>query len=429
MDRRSNRRTFAAFLTDFVGYGIAMSAISMVTYLPLFLKTNGASTVVIGLVPAAFAVGRMTGLLAAPRLECRALIQRWMVKTMVVERLPLCLCGVWIVLGPANRPDTVVAGVLVLWVTYTLVNGWASAAWSAYVARALSVQERGQLHGLGNAFGALSSLAVVPLVRASIDRFGLSPGYGGAVALAGLLLACCALVFLRAGEEPYAHVKARVGLGAYFRSMAPVLCGDRRFRWFLTVMTLWLVGTTGTAYFTVYAMDRFGAGPDDVMGYTIAMSLGAAVAGLAGGHVAARAGFCRVFAVGMGLTALSMLAAFLALRPWVVYPAFLLAGAGGTAAWMAVMNLPLELADRRDVPTYAAVAALVRGPAGALAPLAAGAYLERFPYPPLFLFCAGISLRAVWLLARHGGEPRRAAVPGPLPAVLGPLARTPGRVP
>ncbi len=100
MSPSTDRRTFISFITDFVSYGIAMSAVSMATYLPLFLKTHGASDLVIGLIPAAFAAGRMTGLLVAPVIEARPLIGRWMVAVMLVERLFLVLCGGWILAGP-----------------------------------------------------------------------------------------------------------------------------------------------------------------------------------------------------------------------------------------------------------------------------------------------------------------------------------------
>lgn len=408
MSPASHRRTFAAFLVDFVGYGIAMSAVSMATYLPLFLKTNGATDVVVGLVPAAFAAGRMTGLLAAPLLEARPLVRHWMVGAMLVERLPMVLCGLWILAGPAARPGLMVAGVLGLWTLYTMANGWSSTAWGAYVARALGKPQRALLHGLGNALSALSGLAVVPVVGLAIGHFGLVRGYGTAFLAAGVLLICSSLAFLWAGEEPYPHVKGRVGLSGFFRQMLPVLRADGRFRWFLTAMALWLVGSTGTAYFTVYAIARFHAGAGAVTGFTVAMTLGAGAAGVAGARVAGRVGFVRVFAAGIGLTAASMAAAFLASAPAWLYAAFALAGAGGTASWMAVINLPMELADRRSVPTYCAVASLVRGPVGALSPVAAGLYLGHFPHPPLYLFCAAVSLLAAALLFRHVHEPQPA---------------------
>ena len=404
-----NRRTFAAFLIDFVSYGVAMSAISMATFLPLFLRTHGATEVTIGLVPAAFAAGRMTGLLAAPRLESKPLIRRWMVTVMVIERVPLILCGLWILLSPTAQPHAVVAGTLVLWVVYTMTNGWASTAWGALVARSLDARQRGVLTGLGSALSALSGLAVVPAVGLAISHFGLTRGYGISFTAAGLLLTCSCLVFLRAREDPNPDTKASIGLGAYLRQMGVVLRGDHHFRWFLIAMVLWLVGSTGGAYFTVFAMKRFGAGPSVVMGYTLAMSAGGGIAGLVAGRVAGQVGFVRVFAAGIVLTAASMLAAFMASTSVWLYAAFVLTGAGAMASWMSVINLPIDLADRPNIPTYYAVASLVRGPAGALAPIAAGFYLERFAYPPLFAFCALISLLSAVLLVRFVGDKNHAA--------------------
>jgi len=176
MNPSRSRRTFAAFLIDFVNYGIATSAISMATYLPLYLKTNGASDLVIGLVPAAFAAGRMTGLLAAPRLEARSLVRGWMVRIMVIERLPLALCGLWILLGPGQRSGLMVTGVLVLWVIYTVINGWATTGWGTFNSRALDRRQRGLLSGLGFTGSALTGLAVVPLVGLAITHFGLTRG-------------------------------------------------------------------------------------------------------------------------------------------------------------------------------------------------------------------------------------------------------------
>jgi len=412
MDLPRSRRTFAAFLIDFVNYGIATSAISMATYLPLYLKTNGASDLVIGLVPAAFAAGRMTGMLAAPRLEARALIRGWMVRVMVIERLPLALCGLWILMGPDQRPGLMVLGVLALWVTYTVINGWATTGWGTFVSRGLSRPQRGQLSGLGFTLSAFTGLAVVPLVGMAITTFGLTRGYGGAFLAAGLMLTCSCLVFLRADETPYPHVKERVSLGAYLRQMGPVLRADRRYRWFLAVMSLWLVGATGAAYFTVYAMERFQADAGTVMGYTLAMSTGAGLAGLIGGRAANRVGFVRVFLVGIGLTAASMVVAGVTPVSMGMYLAFALTGAGGSSSWMAIINLPLELADPPDVPTYYAVASLVRGPAGALAPITAGLYLGHFSHPPLYLFCAVVCVVSGVLLRRYVSEPVVEPAPG-----------------
>jgi hypothetical protein len=77
---------------------------------------------------------------------------------------------------------------------------------------------------------------------------------------------------------------------------------------------------------------------------------------------------------------------------------------------MALVNMPMELGDRQRVPTYVALSAFVRGPVGALAPLAAGVYLEFFPYGPLYLASAALAALACFVVHRFVGEPR--AAPG-----------------
>jgi MFS family permease len=178
-------------------------------------------------------------------------------------------------------------------------------------------------------------------------------------------------------------------------------------------MMLYLVGSTGSAYFTVYAIERFAVGTGAVTGFTVAMSLGAGAAGLVAGRAARVIGFVRILLVGLGLTAGAMATAAAAQTAGWLYVTFFLTGAGGVAASMAFINLPLELAERTDAPTYFAVAFLVRGPAGALAPVAAGLYLTHYPHPPLYVFCAVVSLAAAGLLQRFVHEAPRSPTPSP----------------
>ncbi len=282
--------------------------------------------------------------------------------------------------------------------------------------------ERGWLSSLGTPLAALCGLAVAFAVRESIARFGLSRGYGGAVAAAGLLLTTSPLVFMLVTEEPFQQVKQQRRLGAYFREMGPFLRADGRFRWFIAVVSLWLTAITGASYFTVYAMNRFAAGPTAVMGYTIFLTLGAGLAGLVGGAAANRKGYVRVFLCGLAGTTLSMLVAFLGPWAWCMYLAFGLAGASSSACMMGVVYLPMEMGGQDNVPTYVGISSLVRAPMGALAPLLAGVYLERFPYPPLFVFCALSGVLGAFLLARYVEEPRSQA-----PATTPELPREPKR--
>ena len=60
----------------------------MVTYLPMFLRENGASNVVIGLIPGIYALTRaFTGLLAAPYVD-RARTRRTSYPTRPAIRSP-----------------------------------------------------------------------------------------------------------------------------------------------------------------------------------------------------------------------------------------------------------------------------------------------------------------------------------------------------
>lgn len=405
-----DRRTFAAFLTDYVGYGIAMAAISMTTYLPMFLKSQTDSNVVIGLIPATFALARsFTCMLAAPYLERKRFIRIWMIVAMVVERTPLILCGVWIFFSRACSPGLVVAGVLILWTLYNLGNGLASTAWGSYFARVLSPQKRGRLNGWGISISALCGLAVVPAVEWLIESFGLPRGYGMAMSGGGLLLVAGSLIFLLGREAPFVEVKQRTDWRGYMREMVPILRSDARFRWFIVAACLWLISYTGFSYFTVYAIQQFGAGPNTVMWYTISMAAGSGFTGYICGQVAGKRGYTVVLLFGFGATIASMVAVFFTRQGEWMYPAFALAGCAMSASYISIINLPMELAQRQHVPTYVAVSAFVRGPVGTLAPLAAGIYLEFFDFTPLFLFCAFTGIVGAYLLNHFVREPRNAA--------------------
>jgi MFS family permease len=403
----AQRALLFPFVLDYVIYGIGMSGISIATFLPMFLRSLTPSDIVIGLIPTLQMLGRTLPVLFIARwLERQGRLKYWVILAMLVERLPLVLCGLWILLPGTSVPQTLLWGVLALWLLYNLGGGCATSIWTNLVARVVPANLRGRMGGWGGGVSALTGIAVAVLARYLFGVLGLRVGYGLCFLGAGVLMFLVSFVFLRVREQPNAVTLPNISLWTYLAGLPDVLRRDHRFVWFLVARALWVIGSTATSFYTVYAMARFSVTPAMVAWLAMSMSLGGAMGSFLGGFGADAVGNKRVLVASALLLATATLVALLAQHQVLLYVLYAINAIGQSSGMLSTQNLPLELARKGQVATYLAINTALLGPVTALAPLAAGVMVGYTGYHTLFAISAASSLLAVIVLCLRVPEPR-----------------------
>jgi MFS family permease len=218
---------------------------------------------------------------------------------------------------------------------------------------------------------------------------------------------------------------------SYYAQTFSILKTDANFRTYVFVRCL--LATTAIfnlGLFASYAITEFGVSRALVSGLFTAASLaGGVIAAPLSGHVADRMGFKVALLGGVAATIL-MLVMGLVLQ-WtgdfatlVFLFIYFLAGAQGTAIWVANFNLMIEFGKVEARPRYIALTMLFAAPVGVSAALASGLLADLVGYRMVMLIALAVSI-AIWITVyRVFHEPRlhRAGQAAPGEAADGPEA-------
>jgi MFS family permease len=400
-----NRRwNFAAALIDAAGWGLGLGVISHDTFLPLFVSDLHGSNYAVGLIKTLLAFGwYVPGILVAGKIERMPRVRRFVMQLAVGERLfllamvPLCL---W--LGPVNRTALLWA-FLLCWAGMTFTMGCNSPSYMKLIAKTVPPEYRGRLYGIGGALAGMLGVLGAQLAKWLLEGLGYPGGYAACFGVAFLIqtLSVLPLGFMRepVGEagSPEAHRPAE--LLQLLRS-DPVLQG------FIGVGILFGSNVMATAFFTKYAIDRYGAGVELIALFTSVLMVSAVVANLLCGMVGDQKGNKRLLELGLAAGVVAPALAAIAPSPAWLFAVFALNQIAVTAWGIAQINYVLELCGPERAATYSAVAGLMIGPFRAAAPLLGAWLVESAGYRPLFWLSATLTLLALAVSSRWVAEPR-----------------------
>jgi MFS family permease len=400
-DRRWN---FAAALIDAAGWGLGMGVISHDTFLPLFVSALHGSSFAIGLIKTLLAFGwYVPGILVAGAVERRPRVKRLMMQLAMGERaflllmVPLCL---W--LGPVNRA-ALLGAFLVCWAGMTFTMGCNSPSYLKLIAKTVPPEYRGRLYGIGGALAGLLGVLGAQIAGWLLENLGYPGGYAACFAMAFLVqtLTFIPMGFIREPEgepaPPEAHRPAK---------LVALLREDRVLQSFILVGILFGANVMATAFYTKYAIDRFGAGVNLVRLFTQVLMLSQVATNLLCGLVGDRSGNKRLLELGLAAGVVAPVLAWFAPGALWLVPVFAVNQIAVTSWGIAQINYVLELCGPDRAATYTAVAGLMIGPFRASAPLL-GAWLVGIAgYRPVFALAAGLTLLGLLISSRWLMEPR-----------------------
>jgi MFS family permease len=385
-----------------------MTFSSQHTVLPAFVLHLGAPNVVIGAIPAVMTVGwLLPSLFVAGHTEALARKLPFILRYTVWERVAYVGLALIAFLVARRAPDVALALTLAVLLVTTGVGGVLMPAWMDVVGRAIPTTLRGRFFAGAHLLASLGGLAAGAATAWILDAVGPPAGFGVCFLATAAFLGAAYLA-LRRVREPVDHTPAPpVPLRAYLARIPAILRGDRDLAWYLAARTLSILGTMGTAFYTVYALRAHGAA-DWQVGLFTALLLGGQLAGtLVLGSLADRLGHRVVVLVGVAAAvAAASVAVFApALQPFaLVFP---LAGINLAAINISARTVLLEFAPTvAERPTYLGIGNTALAPVSFGAPLLAGVLADTVGFATTFAVSAGFGVAGLVVLARVR-EPRR----------------------
>jgi MFS family permease len=397
--QRHLRFNLLAFFTDGVGWWLGMSFYSVQTLLPYFVKELGGGGLLIGLIPAVMSLGyQLPQLFAAPFAERRTIQKHMVLRVAWIERAALGLLAPFTFLYAESRPGLLLTAFFLLMGVNALAMGWNMPAYSTLLTKTVPLAVRGRFWGISGAVASLIALAGAGLSAWLLKSYGLRLGFTACFVIGFVLMFVTVLPLGLIREPEASDPVAHPGLRTYLGETRALL---RHYPDFLRlILTDWLFAfaAMAAAFYTVYAVERFGAGPWSVGRFTMTLLASGVVGGFLWGHLSDRSGNRRTLLCAAGLSALAPLLA-LVVPTLAVFPAvFFLSGLASSAFELGMFNITLEFAGETKVATFQGARALMVVPARVLFPLLGGALAKTLGYGTVLALSAIAAAGAVALL-------------------------------
>ena len=397
---------FTVNVIDGVFFWFGLSFISSTTIAPLFISKLTSSTwpiVLLAVVsqsswylPQLFTAGWTEGL-ARKKPAVVGL-------GFITERLPMLLFPL-AALVAVRSPMLALALFFWGYIWHSLGAGIIAPAWQDMVARIFPVQKRGWFFGissfLGTGTGALgAALSVWILASVAYPRnFALI----FAIAAAGIIISWA---FIALTKEPAQRPPVILhNQSTSWKKYRRIVGEDRNFRIFLIARILGVMESMGLGFVTVYAIQRFGVADSTVGLYTAAMLLGQTVGNLGAGLLADKYGHKISLEVGLLLSSVGFVAAWLAPSAGWMFPIFAFLGMTTGIRIVSGILIALEFSAPQDRPSYIGIANTSLGVGSIVAPLLGG-WLALAGYDWLFIASAGMGIVALAVMHWMVKEPR-----------------------
>jgi MFS family permease len=376
--------------------------------LPAFAASLGASTVLIGAIPAVMTVGWfLPPLFTAAHAERLPQKLPFIMRWTGWERVPFLVLALIAFFLADKAPALSMWLVLAMLLVMTAVGGFLMPAWTDLVARALPARIRGRFFGLASLAGTAGGLAGSALTAWVLGTLPSSTAYGvcflGATLFVGLSWIALGLV----REPPAASAPAEADFWTHLGSVPTLLRQDTNFTWYLVARVLSFGAVIGSGFFTVYALRILRAPEADVGMFTALLLAGQMAGQLLLGWVADRAGHRLVLAIAAAMAMAMNLVALTAGSVSVFSVVFALNGVFNAAIQVSALTVLLEFAPTpRQNPTYVGIERTFLAPFGFALPLLGGMLIDAVGYGFVFWVSAVSSVASAVVLLRLVRDPR-----------------------
>ena len=385
---------------------------SSATILPAFAASLGASTVLIGAIPAVMTVGWfLPPLFAAAHTERLAQKLPFVLRWTGWERVPFLVLALVAFFLADRMPALSMSLVLAMLLVMTAVGGLLMPAWTDLVARALPARLRGRFFGFANLAGTAGGLVGSAFTSWALGALPSSTAYGMCFLAATVFVALSWIALMYVREPPATAAPAHADFWTHLGSVPALLRRDVNFSRYLGARVLTFGSVIGSGFFTVYALRVLRAPEADVGIFTALMLGGQMVGQIALGWAADRAGHRLVLVTAACAATVMNVIALSAGSLNTFSIVFALNGLFNAAIQVSALNVLLEFAPTpQQNPTYVGIERTFLAPFGFALPLLGGLLIDAVGYAFVFSISAAFSVASAAALLWLVREPRKHAL-------------------
>jgi hypothetical protein len=384
-----HRQNFAAFLLDYVAFGVALTFFNPDTIVPAFVGQLSKSALVVGLSSAAFYGSWMLPQLAIARL----IIDK-------PRKMPYLLAGLggrialWIIaaalwLGLGGHPAAMLILTFACIILFTTLDSVSGVAWFDIMARALPAKLRGRMMGVGQVASGLLGIGVGASIKLILSRYGFPDNYALIFALAGVGLAVSAAAIFFMREPPPESGQRQIGDDANNQGWLKSVFANPAYRHLLACRLL--VGMLGLAvpFYVRHASEVMGLPESAIGDFAIAQTMAGVVISLALTPIYERWGAHHVIRIGSAAAMIGPLFALVAHlagtdRLARAYPIVFVSLGVINSTWLiGFFNYLMEIAPKGQNPAYVGSFNTIVWPLTLMA-IVGGWLLEATSYTVLF---------------------------------------------
>ncbi|MBI4531591.1 MAG: MFS transporter [Candidatus Latescibacteria bacterium] len=402
-------RNVTAFAICEVLWGFGMTVSSETATLPIFLRTLGASSFVIGLLPALSISLTIGQLFSGFIIERMHRTKRFVVGAYSIAVLFYALMAAFVFGRPALRLSNgaLLAGLMVLFALLRSGCFFAAAPYFALMGRSLDPQRRGLGYGLIFTINTLAGMAGAVFASVVFDTVPIQ--HGGFALCLTVTFFCTAvgnlfILFVREAPKP----------SEYHPKLVTYLTGCLKEVWHTQGYRYYIIGK---AFLTVYPLLIYfyvvESGVSASMGSILVaiQTAGSCLGVIAAGRIGDRYGYKLVAIVGTSVFLGALL--IMITQPPVAGVGVVAFLSGCFLGFQQVSHfgLVLELCPRPDATIYFGIVQTVLAPFAVVVPPAGGYLIDRFSYPVVLgmvvpMTATGI---AVWSRMRPGNYKMQSA--------------------
>lgn len=389
-------------------FAFALSFVSLVTVLPVFVRRLGGTNVEVGLILVIWVIGfNIPQILIANHARGYPYKKILLIRTAMVQRLPWLFLGILAFFLVEKVPGPLARVLFFLCFALAAIGGSLNLpGWFDLIAKVIPVTLRGRLFAMRSILGAALGIGGGWLVHRILDTVAYPSSFGllFTIAFATMMISYIFLLSIR--EDVPNPPKERWHYGEFFRQLPRILGRENNYRNFLVADALLITAMMANAFFTVHALERFGLADAYAGKFTMAIMISMIFGSLVFGTLADRVGHRLNLILAGGFTALACITALLAGHLMLYYLVFICIAFTNGIIQVSRLSIIAELCSEEDRPTYVALTNLITAPF-VLTAILGGWFADRFGYSVVFLISGALALGAIvwmWSMVR---EPRQ----------------------